>query len=82
MVPLTVPGGNPVTATAGAIPTSPVMVVGPVLVTAGVPARTANCAAVPSPTVAGPAAYAVGPATSMPIASVTAMPAESSNLAP
>ncbi len=57
------------------------MVVGPVLVTAGVPAKTAKGSAVPSPTVAGPAAFAVRPVASMPIARVTAMPAESSNLA-
>jgi len=57
------------------------MVLGPVLVTAGVPARTANDATVPSPTGAGPAAFTVCPATSMPIARLTAAPPESNNLA-
>ena len=51
MVPLiTWPGGNPVTAAAGLTPRSPLMMLRPVLVTWGVPARTAKLAAVPSPT--------------------------------
>src|SRR3989304_338771 len=81
IIPFTIPGGNPVTAAAGWIPRSPVMVVAPVLVTAGVPAKTAKGAAVPSPTGAGPAAFAVRPTASMPIARGTAMPAESRTLA-
>ena len=66
VVPFTVPGGNPVTAAAlpGEIPRSPVMVVGPVFVTA-VPARTANGSAVPSATGVVPAAFAVRPAASL-----------------
>src|SRR5664280_252280 len=64
-VPLTTePGGNPVTAEPGSTPTSPEMTDGPVLVTV-VPARTANGAAVPSPTV-GWAADAGGAATTSP----------------
>jgi hypothetical protein len=81
IVPLTVPGGNPVTAVPGETPRFPVTVVPPVLVTVE-PARTANGAAVPSSTGAGPAAYAIGAAASMPRARVTNMPAESGNLAP
>jgi hypothetical protein len=63
------------------MPRSPVMLLGPVLVTFGVPARTAKDAAVPSPTVAGPAANAVGPAASIPIATATAKPAVIGRLA-
>ena len=80
-VPITVPGGNPVTAEPGLTPTSPVMVVFPVLVTV-VPAKTAKFAAFPRSTNVGPAAYAVDPAASMPIARVTTVPAERSNFAP
>ena len=50
IVPLdTVPGGNPVTAVPGLTPRSPLMLLGPVLVTV-VPARTAKLAAVPRST--------------------------------
>ena len=50
IVPLdTMPGGNPVTAVPGLTPRSPLMVLGPVLVTV-VPARTAKLPAVPRPT--------------------------------
>jgi hypothetical protein len=45
-VPLTVPGGNPVTEVPGLNPRSPVIVVGPVLVTV-LPARTPKPVAVP-----------------------------------
>src|ERR1700691_2222969 len=45
----TMPGGNPVTAVPGLTPRSPLMLLGPVLVTV-VPARTAKLPAVPSPT--------------------------------
>ena len=47
--PVTMPGGNPVTAVPGLTPRSPLMVLGPVLVTV-CPARTAKLPAVPSPT--------------------------------
>jgi hypothetical protein len=47
--PVTVPGGNPVTAVPGLTPRSPLMALGPVLVTV-VPARTAKLPAVPRPT--------------------------------
>jgi hypothetical protein len=57
------------------------MVVAPVLVTVEY-AKTAKFAAVRSLTDVGPAAYAVCPTASMPIARVTAVPAENSNLAP
>src|SRR5436853_4461543 len=53
------PGGNPVTAAPGWIPMSPVTLVAPLLVIAGVPASIANDAAVPRPTGDGPAAFAV-----------------------
>jgi hypothetical protein len=56
------------------------MVVAPVLVTAGVPARTAKGAAVPSPTGAG-AAETTGAAARVLMASVTAMPTQSGKLA-
>src|ERR1700722_6426234 len=46
---LTMPGGNPVTAVPGLTPRSPLMLLGPVLVTV-VPARTAKLPAVPRPT--------------------------------
>src|SRR5215210_1717193 len=46
MVPVTVPGGNPVTAAPGLTPKSPVMTLAPVLVTVD-PPRTANGCAVP-----------------------------------
>src|SRR5437667_5716726 len=46
IVPLTVPGGNPVTAVPGLSPRSPLTVVAPVLVTVE-PARTANVLAAP-----------------------------------
>jgi len=58
----------------GETPRFPLIVVAPVFVTV-VPARTPNAPAVPSPTVAGLAANAVGPAASMPIATATARPA-------
>src|ERR1700674_2554487 len=76
------PGGKPVTEAAGWIPTFPVMVVAPVLVTAGVPARIANESAVPSPTGAGPAAYAACEAASVPITSMTVIRAPRDHLAP
>lgn len=57
MVPLTTPGGKPVTAEPGLTPRSPVTTVAPVLVTV-VPARTAKLAAVPSGTGGGDAAFA------------------------
>jgi hypothetical protein len=49
MVPVTMPGGNPVTALPGLRPRSPLMTVGPVLVTV-VAARTPKLPAVPRPT--------------------------------
>src|SRR5579872_3019386 len=55
MVPITVPGGNPVIAVPGLIPMSPVTWVAPVLVTVE-PARTAKSPAAPRATVAGLAA--------------------------
>jgi hypothetical protein len=57
------------------------MVDAPVLVTV-VPAKSAKFAAVRRLTAVGLAAYAVCPTASMPIARVTAVPAENSNLAP
>src|SRR5439155_14298005 len=57
IVPLTVPGGNPVTAVPGLSPRSPLTVVAPVLLTVE-PARTANVLAAPRATGAGPAAEA------------------------
>src|SRR5437867_1257994 len=57
IVPLTVPGGNPVTAVPGLSPRSPLTVVAPVLVTVEA-ARTANEPAAPRATGAGPAAVA------------------------
>jgi hypothetical protein len=45
--PVTVPGGKPVTAVPGLTPKSPVMIVGPVLVTVEAP-RTAKPCAEPS----------------------------------
>src|SRR5438552_6653078 len=54
IVPLTVPGGNPVTAVPGLTPRSPLTVVAPVLVTVE-PARTANVVAAPRATGACPA---------------------------
>ena len=80
IAPSTVPGGNPVTASAGAIPRSPVIVVGPVLVTAGVPAKTANDPAVPSPRVGGPAAIAIAPVARRLIARETPAPADRNSL--
>src|SRR5688572_10761918 len=53
IVPLTVPGGNPVTAVPGLSPRSPLTVVAPVLVTVE-PARTANVVAAPRATGAWP----------------------------
>src|SRR6185503_18768341 len=53
IVPLTVPGGNPVTAVPGLNPRSPLIVVGPVLVTVEA-ARTTNVLADPRMTGAGP----------------------------
>src|ERR1035437_3266143 len=47
-----------------------------------VPARTAKLSAVPRSTAVGPAAFAICPPASMPIARVTEIPAENSNLAP
>jgi hypothetical protein len=49
MAPFTMPGGNPVTAVPGLTPRSPLMTLGPVLVTV-CPARTAKLPAVPRPT--------------------------------
>jgi hypothetical protein len=49
MTPFTMPGGNPVTAVPGLTPRSPLMTLGPVLVTV-CPARTAKLPAVPRPT--------------------------------
>src|SRR5437867_6215676 len=57
IVPLTVPGGNPVTAVPGLSPRSPLTVVAPVLVTVEA-ARTANELAAPRATGAWPAAVA------------------------
>src|ERR1041384_2713045 len=57
IVPLTVPGGNPVTAVPGLSPRSPLTMVGPVLVTVEA-ARTANVVADPRATGACPAAVA------------------------
>src|SRR3989454_1798077 len=57
IVPLTLPGGNPVTAVPGLSPRSPLTVVAPVLVTME-PARTANVVAAPRATGAWPAAVA------------------------
>src|SRR5207249_1089296 len=57
IVPLTIPGGNPVTAVPGLSPRSPLTVVAPVLVTVE-PARTANVLAAPSATGAWPAVVA------------------------
>ena len=79
--PLTVPGGNPVTEEPGETPRLPVTTVPPVFVTAE-PARTANGAAAPRSTGAGPAARAIGAAASMPMARVITMPAQSGNLTP
>src|SRR5579859_4064660 len=63
MVPLTtIPGGNPVTAVPGLTPRSPVITLGPVLVTV-LPARTANDDAVPRLTGAG---WLARPATEAP----------------
>src|ERR1041385_5640373 len=60
-VPLTIPGGNPVTAVPGLNPRSPPTVVPPVLVTVEA-ARTAKLAAVPRATGAAITAEAGGPA--------------------
>src|SRR5688572_28861010 len=57
IIPLTVPGGNPVTAVPGLSPRSPLTLVAPVLVTVE-PARTANVLAAPRATGACPAAAA------------------------
>src|SRR5438093_4553128 len=57
IVPLTVPGGNPVTAVPGFSPRSPLTLVAPVLVTVE-PARTANVLAAPRATGACPAGVA------------------------
>src|SRR5688572_1042559 len=57
IVPLTVPGGNPVTAVPGLSPRSPLTLVAPVLVTVE-PARTANVLAAPRATGACPAGVA------------------------
>jgi hypothetical protein len=80
-VPFSTTVPNPVSAGFEYDPTSPVIVVASMLVIP-VPARTAKLPAVPRPTGVGPAAYAVCPAASIPIARVTAVPTESSNLAP
>ena len=77
IVPLTV--GAPVIALPGDTPRSPLIVVAPVFVTV-VPASTPNDPAVPSPTVAGLAAKAVGPAANVPIARIAAMQAAPSSL--
>src|SRR6185312_16803490 len=58
IVPITVPGGNPITAAAGDTPRSPVTMVGPVLFTFGVAPRTAKLCATPS---GGATAAAAGP---------------------
>jgi len=71
MVPsVTIPGGNPVTAVPGLTPRSPLIALGPVLVTV-LPARTAKLPAVPRPTgaVAAPAGWE---AKNMPIAPAAA----------
>src|SRR5207245_4414492 len=57
IVPLTIPGGNPVTAVPGLTPRSPLTLVAPVLVTVE-PARTVNVLAAPRATGAWPAAVA------------------------
>src|SRR5207253_11114904 len=57
IAPLTIPGGNPVTAVPGLSPRSPLTVVAPVLVTVE-PARTANVLAAPRATGACPAGVA------------------------
>src|SRR5439155_779056 len=57
IVPLTLPGGNPVTAVPGLSPRSPLTVVAPVLLTVE-PARTANVLAAPRATGACPAGVA------------------------
>src|SRR5689334_14176151 len=62
------------------MPRSPVTMVAPVFVTAGVPARTANAAAVPRPTGDGPAALAVGAPPSRLIAKVSATLAANANV--
>jgi len=59
---LTVPGGNPVIAVPGLTPRSPLIVLGPVLVTVD-PASTAKLAAVPRPTGAWAARAPGAPAT-------------------
>src|SRR6185503_5170136 len=57
IAPLTMPGGNPVTAVPGLSPRSPLTMLKPVLVTVE-PPRTANVAADPSTTGGRPAAVA------------------------
>ena len=65
-VPLTMPGGNPVTAEPGETPRSPLMTEAPVLVTV-LPASTPKLLAVPSPTgaTAAPAAACMAMITAM-----------------
>jgi hypothetical protein len=46
--PVSVPGGNPVTESAGQIPTSPVTIVGPILLTTGVAPRIPKLQAAPN----------------------------------
>ena len=73
MVPfVTIPGGNPTTAVPGLTPRLPLTVVTPVLVTV-VPARTANDAAVPRFTGAGPAPAMPPPAKTAASAETTTM---------
>ena len=80
--PFTTPGGNPVTRNAGWTPRLPPMTVDPLLVTAGVPASTANVAAEPSTTGTCPVARTGDPTESMPTARIAAAPAGRSRLAP
>jgi hypothetical protein len=58
-VPVSVPGGNPTIEAAGHIPTSPVTLVGPLLVTEGVAARIPKLQADPNGTMAAHAAVFV-----------------------
>jgi hypothetical protein len=81
VAPITVPGGNPVTAVPSETPRSPVMVVAPVFVTV-VPARTPKDEAVPSPIAVGPAAWTIGATARTPMASETRMTAQKGNRAP
>src|SRR5438105_10633063 len=75
IAPLTIPGGNPVTAVPGLSPRSPLTLVAPVLVTVE-PARTANVVAAPRATGACPAG--VAPVVKLQLKSVaSALPARS-----